>query len=194
MDARLTPLGPCGTLWLPQQLQGGPRPPFFCRAWPAWRVDADSKLVKSLYEALQRRDGDAMAACYADDARFNDPVFGDLNGDEVGGMWRMLCKRAVDLDVKLRDLHAKAGFVSATWECRYLYGSTGRPVVNIGQARFAVRDGKIMQHVDEWSFHAWAGQALGWKGKSLGWTKPFQAKVQDEARARLRRFMDDGTV
>jgi hypothetical protein len=46
----------------------------------------NAELIARLYGAFDRRDGDAMAACYAPDARFNDPVFGDLSGTE--GFWQ----------------------------------------------------------------------------------------------------------
>jgi hypothetical protein len=38
------------------------------------------------YEAFARRDGEAMAALYAKDATFEDPVF-RLTGSDIGKMW-----------------------------------------------------------------------------------------------------------
>ena len=150
---------------------------------------SDDRTIKRLYAALAAKDGDAMAACYAPDARFSDGVFPDLKGAEVGAMWRMLAGRAQDLTVKVRDVEASGGFGSAVWEAHYTFAKTGRRVVNIGTAHFAFRDGLITTHKDDWSFHKWAGQALGPVGKALGWTKPFQVKVQDEARTNLAKFM-----
>ena len=46
--------------------------------------------AERFYSAFDRHDGDAMAACYAPDAHFWDPVFGDLDSRETGEMWRML--------------------------------------------------------------------------------------------------------
>ena len=53
---------------------------------------ANAALINRFYEAFARQDGETMAACYAPDAHFHDPVFQDLHGDEVGAMWRMLCE------------------------------------------------------------------------------------------------------
>ena len=39
---------------------------------------ANSALIDRFYEAFGRRDHETMAACYAPDARFSDPVFQDL--------------------------------------------------------------------------------------------------------------------
>lgn len=47
-----------------------------------------------------------MAACYAPDVRFSDPVFGELRGAQAGDMWRMLAERATDLRVELPEHEA----------------------------------------------------------------------------------------
>ena len=39
--------------------------------------------IKRLYDALDRHDGDGAAACYADDAVFEDPAFGRLEDGAV---------------------------------------------------------------------------------------------------------------
>ena len=52
----------------------------------------NAQLIQTLYAAFGRRDGAAMAACYAPNATFVDPVF-DLRGTEIGAMWTMLCER-----------------------------------------------------------------------------------------------------
>ena len=59
--------------------------------------------IERFYAAFDRRDGDTMAACYAPGARFSDPAFGELRGEEPGAMWRMLTGQATDLRVELGD-------------------------------------------------------------------------------------------
>lgn len=152
-------------------------------------MQSDAKTVKQLYAALGKRDGDAMAALYTPQARFSDPIFTDLQGPEVGAMWRMLCSQAQELRVEVRDIETAGGMGSATWDAWYLFGGNDLPVPNVGKAQFSFRDGLISQHVDDWHFHKWASQALGTKGKMLGWTKPFHAQVSRQARGRLERFM-----
>jgi len=56
-------------------------------------------LIEDFYAAFGRADGAAMAACYAPGARFDDPVFKKLRGDEPGAMWRMLTSEARELEV-----------------------------------------------------------------------------------------------
>ncbi len=41
---------------------------------------ASLAVLQRFYQALQRGDGEAMAACYHPQARFHDPVFGTLQG------------------------------------------------------------------------------------------------------------------
>ena len=51
-------------------------------------------VIRELYEALDRHDGETMARQYAPDARFEDRAFGELSGTEAAhGMWRMLTGR-----------------------------------------------------------------------------------------------------
>ena len=64
-------------------------------------TNANESLIERFYGAFGRRDGAAMAACYAPDATFSDPVFPDLRGEEPGAMWRMLTGRADDLRIEL---------------------------------------------------------------------------------------------
>ena len=120
----------------------------------------DADVVQRLYEAFDRRDGDAMAALYAPDGHFRDPVFGDLTGAEAGAMWRMLTGRAEDLNVELVEHDA----TSAHWIARYTFTQTGRPVVNDVHADIRVENGLIVDHVDRFSFWAWSRQALGRRG------------------------------
>ena len=142
-------------------------------------------VVARLYDAFARRDGDEMASLYAPDAHFRDPAFGDLTGVEAGEMWRMLTGRAEDLEVEL----VSADATSAHWIARYTFTQTGRHVVNDVHARFVVRDGLIVDHVDSFSFWRWSRQALGPAGLALGWTPLLRSRVRAKARAGLDQFM-----
>jgi ketosteroid isomerase-like protein len=150
-----------------------------------------NELIERFYAAFDRNDGDAMAACYGPDARFSDPVFGELRGAEPGAMWRMLTAQARDLRIELSE-HATdaAGETgSARWIAHYTFTQTGRPVSNDVRARFRFAGGLIAEHDDEFSFHAWARQALGTPGLLLGWTPMLRASVRRRARGNLERFM-----
>jgi ketosteroid isomerase-like protein len=150
------------------------------------------ELIERFYAAFDRKDGDAMAACYAPGARFSDPAFGELRGEEPGAMWRMLTSQARDLSVELHEHAGDAESGSARWVARYTFTRTGRPVVNDVRARFRFADGLIAEHDDEFSFHAWARQALGPPGLLLGWTPLLRATVRRNARAQLQRHMAAG--
>ena len=130
-----------------------------------------------------------MDACYAPDARFSDPVFTDLTGNEPGAMWRMLTGRADDLVVRLAEHEADDERGSAHWVADYTFSSTGRKVHNDVRAEFRFEHGLIAEHRDSFSFHAWARQALGPVGLILGWTPLLRGRVQRQARAGLDEFL-----
>jgi uncharacterized protein len=130
-----------------------------------------------------------MAACYAPDARFSDPVFPDLKGQEPGAMWRMLTGRADDLKIELLEHEADDDRGSARWIADYTFTQTGRPVTNDVRANFRFAQGLIAEHRDEFDFHRWSRQALGTPGMLLGWTPILRASVRRRARAGLDEFM-----
>lgn len=149
----------------------------------------NQELLASFYAAFARRDGDAMAAAYAPNATFSDPAFPGLKDGEPGAMWRMLTSRSTDLSVELVSCLADDSTGSARWIATYAFGQTGRTVVNDVQSRFRFSDGLIVEQVDTFDFHRWAGQALGLQGKLLGWTPFLRKAVQAKARAGLDAFL-----
>ena len=66
-------------------------------------TDAHVQLIERFYRAFDDGDGDTMAACYAADARFSDPVFPDLRGSQTGAMWRMLTSGPGELRIELLE-------------------------------------------------------------------------------------------
>jgi hypothetical protein len=146
-------------------------------------------LLRGFYEAFQRRDHQAMARCYAMDARFRDPVFTDLNGWRIGAMWRMLCERAADLQVVASKITASDDQGSAHWEATYTFTASGRRVHNVIDARFIFANGKIMDHTDTFDLWRWSRQALGVKGLLLGWSPPVQQAIRAQAARGLETFI-----
>ena len=71
--------------------------PAVARADLRGELTVSEATIQALYSALDRHDGEAAAACYTDDAVFEDPAFGRLTGGAVKNMWRMLAERSADL-------------------------------------------------------------------------------------------------
>jgi ketosteroid isomerase-like protein len=152
-------------------------------------ADDNKALIERFYEAFDRHDGDAMAACYSLQVRFSDPVFPGLKNDEPGAMWRMLTARSDDLRVELLEHDADETSGSARWKATYTFTQTGRKVVNDVQARFRFQDGLIAQHEDSFPFWTWSRQALGTTGLLLGWTPLLKSATRKRARASLDEFL-----
>ncbi|HEY0278160.1 MAG TPA: nuclear transport factor 2 family protein [Solirubrobacterales bacterium] len=148
----------------------------------------NKETIERLYAAFAERDGGAMTACYAPGAHFRDPAFGDLDGDDIGAMWRMLTGRARDLVITLREHEADERTGTAHWIAKYTF-STGRRVENDIRANFAFDgDGLINDHVDDFDFHRWASQALGPKGHLVALLPPMRAKARAQALSQLAAF------
>lgn len=156
-------------------------------------ADANKATIERLYAAFAESNGTAMTACYAPGAHFRDPAFGDLEGEDIGVMWRMLTGRAKDLKIELHEHDAGEDSGSAHWIARYTF-STGRPVVNDIQASFRfAEDGKIADHVDEFDFRNWAKQALGPSGHLIALLPPLRAKARAKALAQLESYEREET-
>jgi ketosteroid isomerase-like protein len=154
---------------------------------------ANKETIERLYAAFAARNGAAMTACYAPGAHFEDPAFGDLEGDDVGAIWRMLTGRARDLEITLRGHEADEKAGTANWLARYTF-STGRRVENNVHARFRFDDaGLITDHVDDFDFRKWASQALGPKGHLVALLPPLRAKARAQALAQLSAYKREET-
>jgi uncharacterized protein len=144
----------------------------------------NARLIESFYQAFARRDARTMAACYAPDATFSDPVF-TLQGDEIGAMWSMLCEAGKDLRIEARDIAADERGGTAEWQAWYTFTATGRPVHNEIRATFTFSDGAIESHRDVFDLWRWSRMALGKKGALLGWSPLVRKAIRNEARKRL---------
>lgn len=152
--------------------------------------------IRRFYEAFARLDGEAMQACYADDAQFDDEAFSLQGARQIGGMWRMLCAATASnpaakahWKLETRDITSN----SAHWDAHYLFSTTGRTVLNRIDASFEFdAHGLITRHRDRFDFWAWSRQALGAPGWLLGWSPLLRNKVRATAAANLRRFLERG--
>lgn len=152
-------------------------------------MHANAQLIERFYQAFQRRDAAAMAACYHPDVQFSDPVFTDLRGTQAGAMWAMLCARGKDLRLEFREVQADDQRGRAHWEAWYRFSATGRPVHNIIEARFEFRDGLIIRHEDHFDLKAWSAQALGLMGRLLGGSSFLNTRIRATAAAGLTDWL-----
>ena len=146
-------------------------------------------VLTRFYTAFAQRDWSTMGACYADDARFSDPVFPDLDAAGVRGMWKMLLTSGTDLRVTFKVVEESAQRGVCEWEAFYTFSRTGRKVHNIIRSEFELRDGSIVRQCDRFDFWRWSRQALGLSGVLLDWSPLVRNKVRATAAAALRRSM-----
>jgi hypothetical protein len=147
-------------------------------------TDAETQAALTrFFEAFARRDGDAMAAMYAPDATFEDPVF-RLTGADIGKMWIGLTRGAKDFSVQFTVAKAGPGTGVVEWTARYLFGGR-RPVVNVIVSEIEMKDGLIVRQKDIFDFPRWAAQALGLPGLLFGRMAWMRRSVSRSAAARL---------
>jgi hypothetical protein len=144
---------------------------------------------------------------YHDDVFVYDPVFQNLDSPQVRAMWEMLVSRAKGMELSFSNVSGDEGnggdarnrsdarnsdgysYGSCDWTAVYTFSATGRKVVNIVKAHFTFKDGKIIEHHDDFNLWRWSAQALGLPGQLFGWTSLLQNSIRKKARVSLEKFM-----
>ena len=151
-------------------------------------MHGNEELINRFYSAFQRQDAETMASCYADEVRFSDPVFTDLQGKNAADMWRMLTSRAQNFSLTFDGVRADDKQGQAHWIATYTFSQTGRKVINDIHANFTFSNGKIVRHQDHFDLWKWSRQALGTKGLLLGWTPLVKNAIRAQAAKGLAIF------
>jgi ketosteroid isomerase-like protein len=150
----------------------------------------NKQVIETFYSAFQKLNYSAMQDCYADHPVFNDPVFGILEGEEVKGMWEMLCRGAKDFSLVYSNINLlDEEYATCNWTAKYTFSKTGRRVTNEIKAYMRIQDGKITEHTDYFDFWKWSRQAIGVMGWLLGWSGYLKNKVRSNALRNLHLFL-----
>ena len=150
----------------------------------------NEKVINSFYKAFAKGKANEMVSHYHPDVVFEDPVFGQLQGDDAKSMWKMLIERSKgNLKVTYSDVKVVRNTGEAKWEAVYPFGSEKRMVHNKISAEFEFKDGKIIKHTDKFDLWKWSRMALGFKGLLLGWSPLVQNKVKSQSKSLLKKYM-----
>jgi len=124
----------------------------------------NARRIATLYTAIDVRDLAAIAACYDEDAYFEDIAFRCKSKCKIMEMWRFVCHGETKVEFDPNAISADDWTGSGRWTATYMFGKTdtrrGRPVANDVISSFAFRDGLIIEHRDACDPMAWARQAL----------------------------------
>lgn len=145
--------------------------------------------IIKFYTAFSNGNAAQMCECYHANAKFRDPIFGLLKGDDVCKMWKMLVEKSKgNIKIDFSEIKADEYTGSAHWMATYNFSKTNRKVINNISAKFQFQDGLILKHTDDFDIWKWSKQAFGWKGMLLGWTGFMQKRIQDQALSSLKNY------
>lgn len=147
------------------------------------------EVVKTFYDAFQKRDYKTMQSLYALNSVFTDPVFPNLTSFQAGGMWEMLLKAGKDLEMDYKIVDTSKTKAKVKWTAKYTFTKTGRKVINKVTSELEIIDGKIVIHRDSFNFRRWARQALGFFPWMFSFTGITQKKVQEQALIALNDYI-----
>jgi ketosteroid isomerase-like protein len=152
----------------------------------------NARVIERLYTAIQNADPKAIAACYAEDAYFEDIAFQLRGRKRILEMWELVCHAAPKVCFDPASISADDRKGHGRWRAKYIYGKTatapGRPVDNTLTSEFAFRDGLIVDHRDGCDAMAWARMAFPFpKSLIAGSIPPLRRYI---AAQRLKEFTE----
>lgn len=150
---------------------------------------SNTEIVEQFYMAFSEKNADKMIGYYDDNIVFEDPAFGELQGNKAKSMWKMLLSNNNDIVISYSNIIEEKNIVTAHWTAEYIFSKTGRKVINNVFAKFEFENGKIIKHTDTFNLHKWSSQAMGLKGYLLGWTSFFKNKLQKQTNFLLDKFI-----
>lgn len=154
------------------------------------KTELHHSIIIKFYTAFAEDNIDEMVGCYHEDITFEDPAFGVLHGEEVTAMWQLLNERAkTPPNITFNQVEADDDSGSANWHADYKYGPMQRPVSNRINAKFKFKDGKIIDHRDQFDLWTWSQQALGLSGYLLGWAPFFKKKMNSQTKAMVDKYL-----
>lgn len=149
----------------------------------------NSKIISSFYSSFKNKDAKAMTLNYHDSILFYDPAFGYLKSERAKAMWEMICENGDDLLVVFSNIKSKDKTGKAHWEADYTFTATNKEIHNVIDASFVFKDGKIIEHIDNFDFKLWSKQAFGLFGKTIGQTKFFHKRFTKKANKILDKYI-----
>jgi ketosteroid isomerase-like protein len=124
------------------------------------------QLLTRLFDGLNAHDSQRMAACYHEDATFQDVAFTLANRREIHAMWDMICSTnedgvPSDIHVAVQEQAVTETTGRAILREHYTYRDKNNPVDNTITSTFEFRDGLIFKQTDSCDPVRWANQAFG---------------------------------
>lgn len=154
-----------------------------------------NELIPQFYDAFENGHADIMASCYHDNIVFTDPAFGTLKGKRASNMWKMLLsQKNTNTKISYTNVLIDGNKGSVNWTAEYNYGPKKRKVINKITANFKFKDGKIIEHIDDFNLWSWCKQALGPIGLFLGWSSFMKNKIQKMTNSKLDAFISKQTL
>src|SRR4051794_3210522 len=103
----------------------------------------NARQIETLYDGIRRGDLEAIAACYAENATFEDIAFRRDGREHIMEMWRMVCH--AEPIVTPGPVAADDKIGSGHWHVKYTFGKTarkpGRPIDNTISSTFTFENG-----------------------------------------------------
>lgn len=120
-------------------------------------VSRTEQVARAFYDAFCAGDVATLERLYAPDVRFQDEIFSFQDRAGTMGMWRiLLASEGARFRYELLSTQGE------TAKVRWLadYELFGRPIHNVIEATLTIREGRVVDHKDAFSWERWSRQAF----------------------------------
>ncbi|HEY9825271.1 MAG TPA: nuclear transport factor 2 family protein [Stenomitos sp.] len=145
------------------------------------------EVVQGFFEQLAKRNTAGLLRYYHPAVQYKNPWF-ELQGNEVMEMWQMWWRYLPDLKVVVQESGIRTTFVD--WQAHYTFPPTARYIKHQLSSTLTVAENKIIQHVDRFNTHQWAGDAYGYLGKVAGGWKLFETQIKMRIQKQLNSYLE----
>jgi hypothetical protein len=139
-------------------------------------VKKDKACLKNYVKALIKKESHALADCYSEEANFFDPIFDNLDKENLVKYWEL--RFTTYKDLKILVLASELYEHSASIKWFISYKQKNKKIRYSMVSILEIRNGKIIKQFDHFHFWKMAMQAYGFMGFFLGWTKLMNARVK----------------
>jgi len=148
-------------------------------------IDTSAGTAVKLYRALAEGDLRAVRSCYDANARYSDPVFGQLGRGSACYIWPVIFSQIRRPEWKFEVVDAGLTSARLSTKVNFVFAETGRPTSLRIATHLAIREARVVRHDDDFDIDACTWMAFPKENRFRLWTPHGRERLKGHARSLL---------
>ena len=107
----------------------------------------ETATLEAFCDAIERRDAEALGACYSEEVEYADALFIALQGSLVTARWAMVFRRVPGLAVSIQGARVDAGDAVVRWDMSFPQ-PRGGAIRHFMRSELRIEGGRVVRHED----------------------------------------------